>query len=109
MIDFEQFSHCDIRVGTVLRARPHPTSRMPAVQLRIDFGSLGIRDSSAQLTARYAPEALEGRQVVAVTNLPPRRVGGFRSEVLVLGAMVTANDVALLAVDGPVPNGTRIA
>lgn len=107
----EHFFAVDLRVGTVVAAAAFPEARVPAVTLRIDFGpAVGVRQSSAQLTRRYAPDALVGRQVVAVVNLPPRRVAGFRSEVLVLGAVPAAGDVALLAVDGgPVPNGTRVA
>lgn len=106
----EHFFAVDVRVGTVVAADPFPEARVPAVKLRVDFGpALGVRQSSAQLTRRYAPAELVGRQVVAVVNLPPRRVAGYRSEVLVLGAVPGAGDVALLAVDGVVPNGTRVA
>ena len=109
-VSAEHFFAVDLRVGTVVAAEPFPEARTPAVKLRIDFGpALGVRPSSAQLTRRYAPADLVGRQVVAVVNLPPRRVAGFRSEVLVLGAVPEPGDVALLAVDGPVPNGTRVA
>ena len=98
-----------MRVGTVLDAQPFPEARKPSIKLVIDFGSeLGQKRSSAQLTAHYAPEQLVGRQVVAAVNLGSRRVAGFTSEVLVLGAMPTATDVVLLAVDQPVANGTRI-
>lgn len=100
----------DLRVGTVTHAEPFPEARTPAVKLTIDFGAeLGTRRSSAQLTRRYAPADLVGRQVVAVVNLPPRRVAGFKSEVLVLGGVPAAGDVVLLAVDAPVPNGTPVA
>lgn len=106
----EHFFAVDMRVGTVVAAEPFPEARVPAVKLRIDFGpELGVRQSSAQLTRRYAPGDLVGRRVVAVVNLPPRRVAGFRSEVLVLGAVPAPGDVALLAVDGVVPDGTRVA
>jgi tRNA-binding protein len=103
------FAAIDIRVGTVLDAEPFPEARKPLLKLRIDFGpELGVKGSSAQLTARYAPESLVGRQIVAAVNIGTRRVAGFLSEVLVLGAMVTATDVVLLAADAPVANGTRI-
>lgn len=105
----DDFAAIDIRVGTVLEAEPFPEARKPSLKLRIDFGpELGVRQSSAQLTARYAPESLVGRQVVAAVNIGARRIAGFLSEVLVLGAMATAADVVLLAVDSPVANGTRI-
>jgi tRNA-binding protein len=106
----EHFFAVDVRVGTVVAAEPFAGARVPALKLRIDFGpALGVRQSSAQLTRRYAPADLVGRQVLAVVNLPSRRVAGYRSEVLVLGAVPAAGDVALLAVDGPVPDGTRVA
>jgi tRNA-binding protein len=105
----DDFAALDIRVGTVLDAEPFPEARKPSIKLRIDFGAeLGIKQSSAQLTARYRPESLVGRQVVAAVNIGARRVAGFLSEVLVLGAMGSATDVVLLAVDEPVANGTRI-
>ncbi len=105
----DDFAAIDIRVGTVLEAEPFPEARKPSFRLRIDFGGdLGIKRSSAQLTTRYAPESLVGRQVIAVVNIGTRRIAGFTSEVLVLGAMATAADVVLLAVDAPVANGTRI-
>jgi tRNA-binding protein len=99
-----------MRVGTVLTAETFPEARKPSLKLTIDFGEeLGVKRSSAQLTARYKPEELIGRQIVAAVNLGTRRIAGFESEVLVLGAMATASDVVLLAVDQSVPNGTRIA
>jgi tRNA-binding protein len=105
----EEFNAIDMRIGTVVEALPFPEARKPALQLLIDFGSeIGRRRSSAQLTKRYTPADLVGRQVVAVVNFPPRRIAGFASEVLVLGAMPTADDVILLAPDQPAPNGSRI-
>ena len=104
------FASIDMRVGTVLTADPFPEARKPSLKLTIDFGpECGVKRSSAQLTAYYKPEQLVGRQVVAAVNLGTRRIAGFESEVLVLGAMRTPTDVVLLAVDQPVPNGTRIA
>lgn len=91
-----------------MAARHHPEARKPAFQLEIDFGELGRKRSSAQLTARYHAEELLGRQVAAVVNFPPRRIGGFASEVLVLGAMASDNDVVLLRPDAVVPDGTLI-
>ena len=105
----EEFFAIDIRVGTVLEAEPFPEARKPSIKLRIDFGDeLGERRSSAQLTVHYRPEDLVGRQVIAVTNIGTRRIAGYVSEVLVLGAMPTGTEVVLLRQDQPVPNGTRI-
>jgi tRNA-binding protein len=105
----EQFAALDIRVGTIVEASPFPEARKPALKLRIDFGpDLGVRRSSAQLTVHYTPAAVIGRQVVAVVNFPPRRIAGYDSEVLVLGAMPSREEVVLLATDKPVANGTVI-
>ncbi|HSY82163.1 MAG TPA: tRNA-binding protein [Gemmatimonadaceae bacterium] len=109
MATIEEFGAIDMRVGTVLEAAPFPDARKPSIKMVIDFGAeVGVRRSSAQLTVHYEPAALVGRQVVAVVNFPPRRIAGFASEVLVLGAMPSPTDVVLLAVDQPVANGTRI-
>ena len=106
---FDDFLKLDIRVGTVMRAEAFPEARKPAIKMWIDFGAeLGVRQSSAQLTVHYAPEALVGRQVVAVVNFPERRIAGFPSQVLVLGAMPSATEVILLALERPVENGVRI-
>ena len=86
-----------------------PEARKPAIKLVIDFGPLGTKRSSAQITVHYAPEQLVGRQVVAAVNLGERRIAGFVSEVLVLGGVPREGEVILLAVDQPVPNGTRVA
>lgn len=103
------FLALDLRVGTVLSAEPFPEARQPAIKLVIDFGAeLGVRRSSAQLTVHYKPEQLVGRQVVAVMNIGTRRIAGFMSEVLVLGAMPDVTEVVLLRPDHPVANGTRI-
>jgi tRNA-binding protein len=108
MPSLEQFNQFDIRIGTVAAAQLHPSARKPSYQMQIDFGPLGVKRSSAQLTHRYEPADLVNRQVVAVVNFPPRRIAGFVSEVLVLGAMLSNNDVALLDLTDPVPNGTRV-
>lgn len=105
----EQFFEIDMRVGTVLHAEGFPEARKPAIKLLIDFGpELGRKRSSAQLTVHYTPEHLIGRQIVAAVNLGERRIAGYVSEVLVLGAMPSEKEVVLLAVDQPVANGTRI-
>jgi tRNA-binding protein len=109
MATAEDFFAIEIRVGTVTRAEPFPEARKPSIRLWIDFGTeLGERRSSAQLTHHYTPESLVGRQVVAAVNLGDRRIAGFVSQVLVLGAMPSAEEVVLLQVDRPVQNGTRI-
>jgi tRNA-binding protein len=98
-----------MRVGTVLNAAPFPEARKPSIKLEIDFGpELGVRRSSAQLTVHYTPEQLVGRQVVAVVNIGKRRIAGFVSQCLVLGAMPDATEVILLKPDQAAANGTRI-
>ncbi len=99
----------DIRIGTVLKAEPFPKARKPAIKLEIDFGELGVKWTSAQITHRYEPEQLIGRQVAAVVSFPPRRIAGFKSEVLVLGGTPEDGDVVLLRLDQLVNNGTPIA
>lgn len=102
------FERLDVRVGEVVRAEPFPEARKPAYKLWIDFGALGVRTSSAQITDLYAAEALVGRPVVAVVDVPPKRIAGFRSEVLVLGALADEG-VVLLRPDRSVPSGSRVA
>ena len=98
-----------MRVGTVVEAVPFPEARKPAIKLAIDFGGeIGVKRSSAQLTRHYRPESLVGRQVAAVVNFPPRQIGPFRSEVLVLGFPDAAGEVVLIAPDQPVPIGGRL-
>jgi tRNA-binding protein len=110
MITLDDFQKIDIRVGTVVSAEPFPEARKPSIKLAIDFGpTLGIKRSSAQLTRHYTLDALMGRQVVAVVNFPPRRIAGFASEVLVLGACPGPGDVVLLRPDRAVENGAPIA
>ena len=110
MATLDDFQKIDIRVGTVVSAEPFPEARKPSLRLAIDFGpAIGMKRSSAQLTRRYAPGALVGRQVIAVVNFPPRRIAGFASEVLVLGACPEEGDVVLLRADVPVPNGAPIS
>jgi len=108
-ISWEDFEKVDIRVGTVLRAEPFPEARKPAIKLWVGFGGeLGTRKSSAQIAAHYDPEALIGRQVLAVVNFPPRQIGPMRSEVLVLGLADTLGDIVLIGPDAPVPDGARM-
>ena len=110
MIEFDDFARVDMRVGRITDARLFPEARKPSYQLRIDFGpELGERVSSAQLTVTYPdPAALVGRQVVAVVNFPPRRIAGFESDVLVLGAMGRDGEVHLLAPEPESEEGLRI-
>lgn len=105
----DEFFAADLRVGRVLTADAFPEARKPAIKLTIDFGELGVRRSSAQLTVHYEPADLVGRLVVAVVNFPPRQIGPFISEVLVLGACPTPGDVVLLRPDEDVPLGTQIS
>ena len=107
-IDYDDFLKVDIRVGTVTRAEPFPEARKPAIKMWIDFGDLGERKTSAQVTKHYTPDALVGRQVVAVVNFPPRQIGPFMSEVLVLGLPDAEGEVVLLAPDHDVPLGGRM-
>ena len=108
MPNFQQFQEFDIRVGTIIEACKHPTARKPAYQIKIDFGTAGIKMSSAQLTERYTAEQLKGKQIVGVLNFPPRKVADFTSDVLILGAMLSGSDVVLLQPGERTPNGTVI-
>lgn len=108
-ISFDDFLAVDIRVGTVIRAEPFPEARKPAIKMWIDFGpEIGEKKTSAQITIHYTPDALIGKQVMAVVNFPPRQIGPFMSEVLVLGCMDPDGAVVLIAPDQTVPNGGRM-
>lgn len=108
-ITWPDFQKIDIRVGTILDARPLEGARTPAYRLRIDFGAeLGEKQSSAQITDLYEVDELVGRQIVAVVNFPPKRIANFSSEVLVLGVVGDQRGVVLLNVDREVANGSRI-
>lgn len=108
-ISFDDFLKVDVRVGTVLRAEPYPKARKPAMKLWIDFGGdIGEKKTSAQITAHYDPQTLVGRQVLAVVNFPPRQIGKFMSEVLVLGMPDENGEVVLVGPDQNVPKGGRL-
>ncbi|WP_282118993.1 tRNA-binding protein [Ruegeria atlantica] len=108
-ISFDDFLKVDIRVGKVIRAEPYPEARKPAIKMWIDFGDdIGERRTSAQITAHYDPETLVGKQVMAVVNFPPRQIGKFMSEVLVLGLPDDKGEIVLIGPDGEVPTGGRM-
>ncbi len=108
-IPYAAFEAVEIRAGTVVDAQPFPEARKPAIKLWVEFGEgIGIKASSAQITAHYAPDRLIGRQVLAVVNLAPRRIGPFTSEVLVLGLADADGAVVLIGPDMAVPNGSRM-
>jgi tRNA-binding protein len=108
-IGFDDFLKIDVRVGTIVRAQPYPEARKPAYKLWVDFGpEIGERKTSAQITKHYRLEALVGRQVAAVVNFPPKQIGRFMSEVLVLGFPDDEGEVVLIGTDIPVPNGQRL-
>ncbi len=108
-ITFTDFLKVDIRVGTVVRAEPYPEARVPAAKLWVDFGpEIGTKKTSAQVVKRYALEELPGRQVAAVVNFPPKQIGKFMSEILVLGFPGEDGEVVLIAPDRKVPDGGRL-
>lgn len=108
MITWEDFEKLDMRCGTILEAVDFANARKPAYQLNIDFGELGIKKSSAQITTLYTKDELEGKQVVAVVNFPVKQIGNFFSECLVLGIYNQNNDVVLLHPSLPVKNGNKV-
>ncbi len=108
-ITFDDFLKVDVRVGTIVDAQPFPEARRPAIKLWVDFGApLGVKKTSAQITVHYAVEDLLGKQVAAVVNFPPKQIGKFMSEILVLGFPDDAGEVVLVTADKPVPNGGRL-
>lgn len=108
-VSYEDFERVDIRVGTVVDAKPFPEARKPAIRLWIDFGEpIGVKRSSAQITVHYQPDRLIGRQVCAVVNFPPRQIGPFVSEVLTLGMPDETGAVVLVRPDLSVPNGGKL-
>ncbi|MEO1964139.1 tRNA-binding protein [Hyphomonas sp.] len=109
-ITFDDFRKMDIRMGTVLEAAPLEGARKPAIRMQIDFGpGVGVKKSSAQVTAHYSPDELVGKQVAAVVNFPPRQIGKFMSEVLTLGFADAEGAIVMFSPDTPVPNGARLA
>ncbi len=108
-ITFDDFQKVDIRVGKIVRAEPFPEACKPAMKLWVDFGEqIGQKKSSAQITKHYDPESLVGRKVLAVVNFPPRQIGKFMSEILVLGVPDDDGEVVLIKPDLDVPIGGRL-
>jgi len=109
-ISWDDFQQVELRVGTIIAAEPFPEARKPAWKLQVDFGAeLGVKKSSAQLTALYTPDTLVGRQVIAVVNFPPKQIGSWMSECLVTGFYREDGAVVLAVPDSAVPNGARLA
>ncbi len=108
-ITWDDFEKVEIRVGRIVQADDFPKARKPAYQLKIDFGELGVKSSSAQITKHYQREELLGRHVLAVVNFPPRQIANFFSEVLTLGVVQGEGDIVLIGPDRDVPLGLRIA
>ena len=107
MTDYSTFERLDLRVGTILNAKNFPNAKKPAYQLEIDFGPIGILRSSAQITKRYSLKELVGKQIIAVVNIGIRKIAGFESQCLVLGA-TDNEDVILLVTESKIPNGQQV-
>ncbi len=108
-ISFDDFIKVDIRLGRIVDAAPYPEARKPAIKLWVDFGAeLGVKKSSAQITQNYEPDQLVGKQILAVVNFPPRQIGRFMSEVLVLGVSGDDGGIVLVRPDRAVPLGSRL-
>jgi tRNA-binding protein len=108
MLSWEDFEKVDMRVGTIVEVKEFPKAKKPAYQLFIDFGNMGMKKSSAQITSFYSMEELVGKQVIAVVNFPPKQIANFLSECLVLGVYTDQKDVVLLNPERPVENGWKI-
>ena len=108
LASFEDFQNVDIRVGTIVHVEPFPKANKSAYKLKIDFGSLGEKTSSAQITARYSMDDLKGRQVLGVVNFPTKRIAGFKSEVLILGVPNEEMEIVLLEPETELPNGSVV-
>jgi len=107
-ITHEHFEKVDIRAGKIIKVEDFPKARRPAYKLWIDFGELGVKKASAQITELYRQDDLVGRSIIAVTNFPPRQIGDFMSEVLVLGVVLDDDKVVLVQPDSEVPPGKRV-
>ena len=108
-ISWADFEKVELRVGTIVEIEDFPEAKKPAYRMRIDFGPFGVKASSAQITKLYRKEELLGRQVLAVTNFPPKKIAGFTSEVLTTGFVLDNGEVALVMPERKVPDGTRLA
>jgi tRNA-binding protein len=107
-INWHEFEKVELRAGTILEAIDFPQARKPAYKLKVDFGPLGVKLTSAQITRHYTTEELMGRQVVAVVNFPPKQIANFMSEFLVTGFADENGEIVLASIDKPVPNGSKL-